>query len=85
MDNPTQTRPNENLELDVPFWLDWEYLRYLFYSCCCFCFGKGKRFHDYLKVMRNGMVHINTDMDIIRFIRRLRMHGNGLQFVLTAA
>jgi len=32
--NKLSERPNGDLEVDIPYWLDWELLRYK--ACCCF-------------------------------------------------
>ena len=45
---------------------------------CC----KSKEFIEYDKIVGLGMSNFKTDMDLIRTIRRKRMHGFGVNFIL---
>ena len=74
------SEPNGMLQLGVSFWLSWEYLMY---KCCCFCFlRKRNQFKSFLRVVEFGATNVETDMDIVRLLRRLRAHGLGLHFLL---
>lgn len=62
----------------VPEYLDWKLARYKF--CIC-CFNFRKRFSLYMKILDLGYENVEGDMDVIRFIRRLRMHGISMNFL----
>jgi hypothetical protein len=70
-------RPNLDIEVDVPRLLDWQLL--LNKICCGKC---DRAIPSYQKVLDLGMDNLTADMDIVQFIRRKRMHGFGLHFLL---
>ena len=78
--NKLRKRPNGDIEVDVPIWLDWE----LAYHKLCCCFRK-KEFVEYEKVIDLGVENLTGDFDICRFVRKNRMHGFGLHFKLNQA
>ena len=71
------TRPNGEVEVDVPVWLDWLIVKEKL--CCCFRNGL---FKEYDKALNKAVGTFEADMDLFRFIRRKRMHGFGLHFLL---
>ena len=75
--NKLSTRPNGDIEVGVPRYLDWEYMA--FKVCCC-C--RSREFTEYNKVVNLGNSNFKLDMDVVRTIRRFRMHGFGLNFIL---
>jgi hypothetical protein len=75
--NKLANRPNGDIEVNVPYFLDWEYFIYWVFFCC-----RSKEFKEYDKVVTLGMSNFKLDMDLIKTIRRNRMHGFGLNFIL---
>lgn len=63
--------------LDVSQFLGVEYL------CYKVCGRGGKSFKEYLNASNLGYCDVTADMDIVRFIRRLRIHGVGLNYLLS--
>jgi hypothetical protein len=71
-----RVRPNGDIEIDVPTKLDWSLLFY--FLCCC----RKKKFRAYRMISELGSQNLVADMDLIRFVRRQRMHGFGIHFGL---
>jgi len=67
------SRPNGEIELAVPYWLDWALLKYKL--CCCLRSADFKEYDDSLKRARS---QCEIDLDIFRILRRNRMHGFAL-------
>jgi len=73
-------KTNDDLVVDVPMWLDWE--QALYYICCCFRNKCNRAFKEYLEVVELGQEGFKKDMGVARFVRRIRMHGYGLHFLM---
>ena len=72
-------RPNGEVEIDVPYYLEFSQL----YHILCKCDRKAsKKYHLYSKIVDMGEDNLKADLDMVRFIRRKRMHGFGLHFIL---
>jgi len=75
-----QYRNNGEIEVDVPVWLDWEMLRYR--VCWCVCRDRNKTVKLYEEIIDLGHENFFENLDIVRVIRRTRLHGIGLHFLL---
>jgi hypothetical protein len=62
-----------NLQLKVPTAVSYIYLRAL---CCC-----DQQFKPWKQAVELGQENLDTEMDLVSFIRRKRMHGFALQFL----
>jgi len=75
--NKLQDRPNGDVAIGVPRWLDWEYLMYIlccFYKVCRICgLKRFREFKAYNGLIDLGMKNFQEDMDVIRYIRRARI------------
>ena len=69
--------PNSNLQISIPPYLDLAYLRYKF-ACCM----ASERFRKFKKVLHHAHISTSMDLDVVRLVRRLRMHGFALHFLL---
>jgi len=51
----------------------WEYKFFLneFMICCC----KRKSYKKYMKTLEKAATDVDRTMDLVRFLRRVRMHG----------
>lgn len=70
-------KDNGDFILQVPKYLDWEQL----WSFCC-CFIRNQTYKDYTELVKKGADNYSQGMDIVTFVRRKRMHGYGLLFLL---
>ena len=75
--NKLGVRPNGDIEVGVPYFLDWEFFSFKVCFCC-----RSREFEEYNKVVDLGMSNFKLDMDLVKTIRRNRMHGFGLNFIL---
>jgi len=73
-------RNNGEVEVNVPAWLDWELLRYKMF--CCFCKRRNQTVKLYKDIVNLGHKNFMENLDIVRFIRRTRLHGIGLHYLL---
>ena len=55
-------------------------LKYYRWMCCC---KRDKKFTNYMRLIKLSGDKIEKDLDLVTLIRRLRMHGAGLYYVLT--
>jgi hypothetical protein len=69
------------IRVDVPFFLDLQDLVFFLLPPCC-CRKQKMRFAEYSKVVGRGYDDVVADLDIVRIVRRLRMHGVGLIYLL---
>jgi len=74
--NKLRVRPSGDVELSVPMFLD---LEHLFYYIFCCCNGVHKA---YVKALDLGEENLLKEMDVVRYVKRSRMHGIGLNFLL---
>jgi hypothetical protein len=81
-DSKMTKRPNGDIEINVPFWLDCLYLK--FKVCQSFCCRIDKEFELYHSVAKIGYANFKTDCDVINNIRRKRMHGIALHMIMPA-
>ena len=61
-----QTRNNGEIEVKIPYYLDWEFLKYK----CCFCRKKDSEVNNYFDILEEGYNLTMENMDIIGIIRR---------------
>jgi len=82
-DSPNQFERNEFNEvvIKVPKFIDVHYLRFIL---CNSCFKeKNDRFRRLKALVQNGSEEISTEMDISRFVRRVRAYGIALYYLTT--
>ena len=77
-------RKNGQIELKVPYFLDWVYLRFLVQTLICSCTKRypNRKFRLYKELSEVGYQNFVSNLDIVRVIRRLRLHGTALHFLL---
>jgi hypothetical protein len=63
--------------LSIPSLFGLRYYRWLF---CC---KRDPKFTNYMRLIKLSGNKLDKDLDLVRFIRRLRMHGAGLYYVLS--
>jgi len=73
-------RNSGEVEVGVPFWLDWQYCRYKL-TCCCHQ-RNNNTMQLYKEIIELGHSNFNMNLDIVRVIRRNRLHAIGLHFLL---
>ena len=59
-----------------------EYLKYKVLRLCSK--KKTDSFAQYLHLIDLGFATFSDDLDIVRLVRRMRMHGTGLYYILDA-
>ena len=64
-----------------PKFIDLQYLA--FFLCFCCCKAQNDRFAKFRRLVHLGNKEIETELDIVRFVRRLRSIGIAL-FYLTS-
>jgi hypothetical protein len=71
------------VRLDVPLFIDWVHLAWKLR--CCFCCVKKKHagWKAYNDLIKSSNVSVSRDLDLIRFLRAKRLHGFGLNSVLS--
>ena len=62
----------------MPKCLEGQYLLNLFLCCCC----KNKKYKHYKAQLKKADRDVNMNLDLIQFIRRIRMHGAALTILL---
>ena len=73
-------RTNGDLEIDIPPRLGVESIKY--YVCCYF---RWKRFRKWREAVELAEEKISKEMDLLKFIRRTRMHGYALTLLADKA
>lgn len=74
-------RGTGEIEVGVPMWLDWQYCRY-YLACCCQQRSRNKSMRQYSEIIELGHQNFQMNLDIVRVIRRSRLHAIGLHFLL---
>jgi hypothetical protein len=77
--NKLRTRPSGDVEIAVPFFLD---LETFLYKLTC---KHSKSHRAYDEALSLGKQNLFNELDVIRYIKRSRMHGIGLNFLLTSS
>ena len=76
--NKLREKQSGEKEIDVPMFLDWEMLREILCCVCRLWSGKQSVFSKYEEALELANLELNAEMDLFRFIRRNRMHGQAL-------
>ena len=65
--NKHSMRNTGEINLHVPGYLSWEFLRYKFYKflCCGCCDHKNRKFHLYLECTKMGFDNFVKDIDLV--------------------
>jgi hypothetical protein len=75
-------RPNGDIALGVPRFIGCELI---IYKCLFCCKNAVPGMKEYEKAIDIGSKSFTQDLDVVRFVRRFRMHGYGLHFLLGAS
>ena len=67
--------------MKFPKYIDLEYLR--FFLCYCCCKEKNLRFKKLHQLVGHASTEISNELDIVRFVRRLRSYGIALYYLST--
>jgi len=65
--------PDTEITVQPPRYLELSYLRYV----CCRCCPSVKNFASYRMLVRHAVGNVEADMDLVRSVRRGRLHGYG--------
>ena len=68
-------KERHKVRLDVPLFIDWLHIWY-----CC---RKKGAYDAYTELIKHSNLSVRRDLDLIRFIRAKRLHGFGLNTVLS--
>jgi hypothetical protein len=80
--NKMSVKPAGDLTIDKPFNIDLEYMRYTFCRCCCK--KKNETFDKYFQIVNQGSNDFKKDLDIIRFVQRMRSTSIALFYLLSS-
>jgi hypothetical protein len=67
--------------MKFPTFIDLQYLR--FFLCCCCFKDKNSRFVSLKALIHNGSDEITAELDLSRFVRRLRSYSIALHFLIS--
>lgn len=75
-------RAGGDMEIDVPKYLDFQQAK----AFLCYCCRRSvvKAFDEYSEAIELGNDATAQDLDVIRYVRRMRSHGFGLHFLLSS-
>jgi len=65
--------------LKFPRFIDLEYLKFKFFSCCCK--KKNDRFQRFHSLVKQGATDFTSELDVVRLVRRMRSYGIALYYL----